>query len=388
MKTKNLLSGFTVLFLIGILFIGCRKNNVDSQQVPEQITTATTVKDARDFFEHSMQNLRKNVDPNVRQSVTKTPLWDRAYEIKMADGQKGVIVPLKFEKQLSLKTESAEKSLKLANTSNLLIRMGETKSAEVITTIPGSSLKNNTLNLSEITISEDWAGNVLRKSAIKDNRMYQFGNKVGAVKVNSISLNSNQCLYIVWELCDYINGVTSNCEFVGTESLGCNESLQPVDDSGSCEVVDPEGGAHTTGDDAGESVTVVDTYHKDRVMSWRCVESNSWYLTSFEAGRVQLVDVTNNIWNWESFTHSTVIFNGSVSGGTLTIGSVVAAPSYTAGTQGVIYATMQLYIPITYTSYAYQCAMQAGGIQGALASIFFPPKTKTYDPHKVWNAKP
>lgn len=73
------------------------------------------------------------------------------------------------------------------------------------------------MKVAEYIITEDWAGNIVDKIIVtKDKGLFRFST-TNNIKSNGIRTNSSQCIYIEWPLCDYINGMTFNCEFIGTQ---------------------------------------------------------------------------------------------------------------------------------------------------------------------------
>lgn len=231
---------FTMCAVVGICilaFMGCRKNasetsiepNIDSRIEGNPVLV---IGKAKSYFESTVQSVSTPTTASVPLYGKRTPLWEEAF-ISGYKGTETVIVPLQYEKNLSLKKGWDESnSYFLKDNSYLRITLGDKPNAVVETSIPGANLKGTSMNVTKYIVTEDWAGNTLDKILVtKDKGAFRFGS-TSNIRSNGTRLNSSVCIHIIWELCDIIDGVTYNCEFVGTSTIGCDEGLEPVGEGG------------------------------------------------------------------------------------------------------------------------------------------------------------
>jgi len=200
------------------------------------------------------------------------------------------------------------------------------------------------------------------------------------VKTNSVQLNSSSCIHIDWFLCDYIDGVTSNCEYQFSEDFGCDESFVPAGDSGGCELSDIAEGVEVSSNIVSQSGGTIDNFTKYNNPLWNCLTAKTFNLYSQELGKVSLIDSRNMIWQWEELTHGSISMSGYARGGTVTFNQGVGTPSFTPGTKNVLVAGMELRFTVTYTPAANSCPI--------VGSLVAPPKHISYVSSCLFNARP
>lgn len=128
----------------------------------------------------------------------------------------------------------------------------------------------------------------------------------------------------------------------------------------------------------GFDVTTIDAITKNKNPKWKILKNLTWSLHSQEYGVVKLVDAQTNKWQWESLTHGPITKQGFTAGGTISYTQGVGTPSFTAGTQNVLYAGMSLNFDVTYSP-----VCNCPGV-----SDIIPPYTQSYTSTALWDAKP
>ncbi|TKC03308.1 hypothetical protein [Pedobacter cryotolerans] len=135
-----------------LLINSCRK---DRQNLP--LTKTELITEARSFFENETVNLPKLNDNNVRHSLNKIPLWDKATIKKISIGE-AVIVPIKYDYEMLLKPENDKTFNSLEKSSYLMIYKNKLQELQVewVTVIPDEKTRGNKF-VGTIAI-EDWNG--------------------------------------------------------------------------------------------------------------------------------------------------------------------------------------------------------------------------------------
>lgn len=138
-------------------------------------------------------------------------------------------------------------------------------------------------------------------------------------------------------------------------------------------------GASVVSENVSINLTTVDAITKNKDIEWKILKSLTWSLFSDEKGVVKLVDVPTNKWQWESLTHDKIKYVGLSFGGIVTPEpGETATVSFTAGTQNVLYAGMQLKFAVKYAPIC-----DCPGV-----NAFLPPYTLHYQAENIWDAKP
>lgn len=125
-------------------------------------------------------------------------------------------------------------------------------------------------------------------------------------------------------------------------------------------------------------VNSIDAITKNKNPKWRILKNVTWSLNSQEYGVVKLVDVQTNKWQWESLSHGPITKEGFTLGGTISFTQGVGTPSFTGGTQNILYAGMSLNFEVTYSP-----VCNCPGV-----SDIIPPYTASYTSNAIWDAKP
>jgi hypothetical protein len=107
-------------------------------------------------------------------------------------------------------------------------------------------------------------------------------------------------------------------------------------------------GASTASEIVSEEVVAIDNLTKWKKPKWVCLKNLTWALFSQEEGQVELVDAQTNKWQWKNLEHKKITYSGTSYGGTVTPDDGVGTPSFTAGTQNILYAGMEVSFNVTY----------------------------------------
>ena len=107
--------------MVLLLINSCRK---DRQNLP--LTKTELITEARSFFEDEIVILPKLNDNNIRHSLNKTPLWDKATIKKISIGD-AVIVPIKYDYEMLVKPENDKTFNSLEKSSYLMIYKNNNK---------------------------------------------------------------------------------------------------------------------------------------------------------------------------------------------------------------------------------------------------------------------
>ena len=139
-----------------LLINSCRK---DRQNLP--LTKTELITEARSFFEDEIVNLPKLNDNNVRHSLNKAPLWDKASIRKISIGD-AVIVPIKYDYEMLLKPENDKTFNSLGKSSYLMIYKNKQQELQVewVTFIPDE--KDRSKDFIGTIAIEDWNGKFKR----------------------------------------------------------------------------------------------------------------------------------------------------------------------------------------------------------------------------------
>lgn len=255
-----------------------------------------------------------------------------------------------------------------------------TPSAIITTHIPGKYLKNNRQNISQIIIVEDWSGNVLSKTAVINDKIYVFSKNSDRVKTDGVKINSTQCVYIEWSLCDDVNGMLINCQFIGTSTFGCDEALQEPGDSGGCNVVDLTKGVEIASDQQSLITTEINSSTRQNEKVWRCVKAATWGLYATTTGTISKLNPDYGTWQFDTLYHSGIGMQGSVYGGTISFnqGTAIFNPAPGPGVQSI---AEMLTVNVTYTS-SVSCVPVIGDLPP------FAPISLIYRPTCGFNASP
>lgn len=375
---------FFILFSLMIAsFISCRKqssieNTQKSLETDNQYILNRSITQAKSLFADLSAKRTLNLN-NKRISWFSTPFWEGAYISSKDENKVSLIVPLKYKHNINVKNNNDNQTLE--SSSYMSITIGKINSIEVITIIPGKYLINNSLKISDLLIKEDIGGNVIDRYAFKDNKLYKFSNS-STIKQSAINSSySGECLKIHWYICDRVDGVMINCEYLYTEEVGiCNQTLEPPGEGGSVEIEDPFANIETPGTIISENVTNIDSTTKFKDPRWIIVTNKTYHFISQEKGKVKLIDPLMNVWQWEYLNHDKIEFYGYAVGGTVTHSNGTGTPSFTPGTSNVYYGGMSVTFPITFTPNAYNIPV--------IGPLLAPPITKSYTSARLFNAKP
>ena len=120
---------------------------------------------------------------------------------------------------------------------------------------------------------------------------------------------------------------------------------------------------------------------------WRCLTSDFYsglYVQSAENGVIKYVTLQDGSnqsrWEWQSLTHKGITVIGSALGGSISVLSDNATPSFSAPATNVLYAGMQLNIILQFNV----MAIPDCPIINALPKSF----NKSYTIQKMWDANP
>ena len=163
------------IILACLIFLSCKKNEGISNDLSSKpiyfFSPNKEIADAKDFFESQITSF-----PSQR--FKKTPIWERAYNAKMASGAEKVIVPLKYDKSYNFKTSfSGSKQFSLEEQSFLSVYKDVfgNYQANVITIYPDESSINNTNQpFQGLLTIDDWNENRIKTYLHKDGKLYNI----------------------------------------------------------------------------------------------------------------------------------------------------------------------------------------------------------------------
>ncbi|WP_316785717.1 hypothetical protein [Pedobacter frigiditerrae] len=147
-----------------LLVNSCRKDK--SQNLP--LSKTELIAEAQSYFKDEIVNLPQLNDNNLRHSLDKTPLWDKASTRKISIGD-AVIVPISYEQKIKIGYEDSKDEKELEKTSYLMLyRDKEQKmQAEWVTLLPTAT--SNGKKFVGTLIIEQWNGKFKRGYAIGDD---------------------------------------------------------------------------------------------------------------------------------------------------------------------------------------------------------------------------
>jgi hypothetical protein len=237
------LSPFSIFFLCIFLFFGsCKK-----QETQITSTEDLTITKAKDFFS-SMISTGVSVDAvaaaqrNARKQITKTPLWNKAYTVKL-NGVPVVMVPVRYASPLYLTGNfSGAKAWLADDITRLCIYTDRQKNyhANLITYFPDSSYAVGGA-FTGIIFVDDWSGNAITKYRIgKNNSVAEWdGNYSAPASSSSISPDAvqNPDLVEVISNCYTIYGYNYSVDdpdngYAYVEDAGCTYSIISDDEVG------------------------------------------------------------------------------------------------------------------------------------------------------------
>lgn len=137
--------------------------------------------------------------------------------------------------------------------------------------------------------------------------------------------------------------------------------------------------ATTDNETVSVEVSTINDITKNKNPTWVILKGgiNPWKLKSTELEVVKLVDVATNKWQWESLVHGSIFKEGFVIGGEVAIESQTGTPSFTAGTQNILYAGMSLDFTVKYTATPIPCPP---------FNWIIPPVPVSYQSNAIWPA--
>ncbi len=239
--TKLISYGLIICFVSHIM-LSCKKlNDIDDKaseiQSKSQIdffSLNPKIADAKNYFESHVFN-------SPSQRFKKTPLWEKAFNANMVNGEK-VLVPLKYDKAYSFKTSfSGNKKLILEEQSFLSVYkdVSDNYHAEVITIYPDQSFLDNTdQTFQGLLTIDDWNENRLKTYLYKDGKLYDVQKPFFNSPDNStqISGRTNEiCMTVYWFWCEGWESNLSQCTYVGYttyENCADYQALQPPGEGG------------------------------------------------------------------------------------------------------------------------------------------------------------
>ena len=216
---------FALMFLF---LVSCKKGDIQNDNSAKFINYSDPlISSAESFFYKEISgNNTQPTGSTAWQKRKKTPLWDNAYIAKYPKNDI-VVVPLKFQKGLSIKSSiSGDSGMSLEEQSKLILYKDSSGKfhAEVYTYIPTLEyLKNKTSKYSGIVIKEDWACNKSNKYLFKNGKYVELTESVNQSQLTTESVD---CYYLNLYECDVASdGSLYNCELFGSYPLGCYGSF-------------------------------------------------------------------------------------------------------------------------------------------------------------------
>ncbi|WP_316769375.1 hypothetical protein [Pedobacter frigiditerrae] len=147
-----------------LIINSCRKDK--SQNLP--LSKTELIAEAQSYFKDEIVNLPQLNDNNLRHSLDKTPLWDKASTRKVSIGE-AVIVPIKYEQKIKIGYEDSKDEKELEKTSYLMLYKDKKQKmqAEWVTLLPTAT--SNGKKFVGTLIIEQWDGKFKRGYAIGDD---------------------------------------------------------------------------------------------------------------------------------------------------------------------------------------------------------------------------
>jgi hypothetical protein len=242
---KKFLILFTLLIIICIVYIECKKDQNSSANKNLSSAQQQLIANAKTYFENNVQSKGNNgralsdvinsnsgqLDPI--QSLIKNAVWSKAQTIQLSIGEI-VVVPIQFNDSLYTRPNSTDSNtrLPLSNLSKLIVYTDSSDQthAEVVTAFPDSNFVNNSnKQFSGIAYIQDWQGNFLRA-------YHYIKGKIKKLKLNNGSKNKNistnalmapdpddGCTQNDYYNCELTEDGPSNCTYLGTTYTGCDD---------------------------------------------------------------------------------------------------------------------------------------------------------------------
>ncbi|KIA90863.1 hypothetical protein OC25_24080 [Pedobacter kyungheensis] len=186
-----------LLTTTSVVIYSCKKNREAS------ITELNTqlLNESRTYFQSIILKQIALNDNNIRHSIEKMPLWDKAFVKKISVGN-AVIVPIKYKNDILLRPQDSDNNIIIGKTSYLIIFKDQNKSwcAEWVTLIPmANKIKGKFVGIVNI---EDWNGQFKRAYAVGENGGIKNIYKDESFIFKKINYASTTCIRI-----DHYSGV-------------------------------------------------------------------------------------------------------------------------------------------------------------------------------------
>ncbi|HET9057329.1 MAG TPA: hypothetical protein VFN30_10845, partial [Chitinophagaceae bacterium] len=183
--------------------------------------------------------------------------------------------------------------------------------------------------------------------------------------------------------CDYGSSQSCECQLYG---IGCDSGGGGGGSGGDSECLNNctsafnalYTGSQVVAETISFDISTISDFTKYKNPKWRILKNLTWSLYSQEYGVVRLVDSQTNKWQWESLVHGPITKEGFTPGGTVTFTQGVGTPTFTPGTQNILYAGMSLNFDVTYSPIC-DCL----GVSNIIPSV-----TVNYTANALWEAKP
>lgn len=209
---------FLILFAGIFLLLSntlCKK--ADSTKFKQDLaieSQSTLITAARSFFKTDIESTQAITNTSGRETfnrhqVNKTPLWEHAYIKYTKIKGNAIVVPLKFEKPLNIKTSFSNGAIvSIEKQSNLWIYKDATGKyrAEVVIILPDKNyMEGITKAFSGYILEEDWSGNRINTFRYRDGKEEQIKKPIITQTDNTASREVIECTVIDWYECDDID---------------------------------------------------------------------------------------------------------------------------------------------------------------------------------------
>lgn len=233
---KSFIFSLVVSFLMA--FSACQKS-YDIHGTRSQ----SLIESAKDYFtkevSNSSNNFQVNLDSgtnnesrNPRKTLSKTPIWKKAYITQMSVGE-AVVVPVHFNNPFLVKSSfGGNKLYSIDDLTKLLIYKDVNRQfhVEVVTLFPDSSYVNKKAHLfSGIAFVEDWVGHPLNKyqylanGKIKEYRINKNQGKANFPDKDVDIAAASKFIQVCYEIHGYNYSVDSpNGGYYWSEPAGCS----------------------------------------------------------------------------------------------------------------------------------------------------------------------
>ncbi|MBT2564263.1 hypothetical protein J7E50_16585 [Pedobacter sp. ISL-68] len=295
--SKKPFLAFIILITITAVIYSCKKSREAS------ITELNTelLNESRTYFESIILKQIALNDNNIRHSIEKTPLWDKAFVKKISVGN-AVIVPIKFDNDFRI-TNDDNTGYKRVTSYLIIYRDAkDVRHAEWVTLIPNITTQYASEKFIGTATIEDWSGNFIKAFA------YGADGQIISVKLaesdiyKQVILRRLNCYTIHYYGHNYVEGVAGSDYWYenGSETYCQNESGVDYGPNGGDYGDMGSGGGGGTGGNGGEAVFEI----KDSVQN-DCIKAQ---LSHAQTAKTTIRNMLNDEFGTNNFNDRDIVF--------------------------------------------------------------------------------